>query len=96
MEGGSDGSSRIKKQQAADAACGGKLARPHWRRRDPADTVVLVQLTSANSLPQAAAGTSANAAAQQQQNGDGGGGSGRTLGQMQQECMAWANSEDDQ
>lgn len=43
---------------------------------------------------QVSACTTANAAAAQQQDG-GGTGNVRTLGQMQQECLAWANSEDD-
>ena len=115
--------SKNKQQQAVDAASGSKpaAARPHWRRRDPADTAVYVvqpdqfravvqQLTGAPLSPppahqhqggtaaaqqhQAAAaagtGTSTNAAPSQQQHGG-----GRTLGQIQQECMAWANSDDD-
>ncbi|KAG0550005.1 hypothetical protein BDA96_01G302800 [Sorghum bicolor] len=118
-------SSKNKQQrQSVDAASGSKPAaagaRPHWRRRDPADTAVYVvqpdqfravvqQLTGAASSPPppparqhqgghgtaaaAAAGrggTSTNAAAAQREHGG-----GRTLGQIQQEVMAWANSDDD-
>jgi hypothetical protein len=122
-------SSKNKQQQAVDAASGSKpaAARPHWRRRDPADTAVYVvqpdqfravvqQLTGTASSPppvhrhqgghgataaqqhQAAVagggtGASTNAAPSQQQQQQHGG--GRTLGQIQQECMAWANSDDD-
>lgn len=128
-----------QQQQAVDAtSCSKPAARPHWRRRDPADTAVHVvrpdqfravvqQLTGAASSqppppahhhhgeygtaaaqqPQhqaAAAGASRNAAAQQHQAAagtakllyrHGGGGGPKTLGQIQRECMAWANSDDD-
>ncbi|KAF8689262.1 hypothetical protein HU200_042053 [Digitaria exilis] len=131
MEGGGGGGSSSKKQPGTDAACGGgKPARTHWRRRDPADTAVYVvhptqfrtvvqqltgadppppfravvqQLTGAASSPPPVAGNNgtgpagggANAAAQQQQQQRSRGedrSSGRTLGQMHQECMAWANT----
>ncbi|RLN43492.1 hypothetical protein C2845_PM01G47660 [Panicum miliaceum] len=123
-----EGSSSNKKNQAADAACSGRPARPHWRRRDPADTSVYVvhpaqfravvqQLTgaAASSPPPLAphqhqAGNGAAAAAQQQTQPAAGTGSdsaqhhgssseencsgAKTLGQMRDECMAWANADD--
>lgn len=107
-----------KNKQQASGSKPAAAARPHWRRRDPADTEVYVvqpdqfravvqQLTGAASSPPpvnqrqgghgtaaaAADGGTTNAAPSQQQQQEHGG--GRTLGQIQQECMAWANADDD-
>ncbi|KAL6905418.1 hypothetical protein ACP4OV_003019 [Aristida adscensionis] len=43
----------------------------------------------------AAASGNAAAAQAQQQHGGGGGGRQRTLGQMHEDCLAWANADDD-
>ncbi|KAG2538964.1 hypothetical protein PVAP13_9NG361900 [Panicum virgatum] len=131
----SSSSSKKKKKQAAEAACSGRpAARPHWRRRDPADTSVYVvhpaqfravveQLTGAAAssspppAPQphqhqgsgngaaaaaqqqtqpAAAGTAGTGSTQQQHGSRGAESSSgaKTLGQMRDECMAWANADD--
>ena len=130
-------SSSKKKKQAADAACSGRpAARPHWRRRDPADTSVYVvdpaQFRAVvQQLTGAAASPSPPPPAPHQHQGGGGGGNGaaaaqpqqtqpaaagtdtggaqqhgigsrgeencsgaKTLGQMRDECMAWADADD--
>ncbi|OEL31283.1 hypothetical protein BAE44_0007697 [Dichanthelium oligosanthes] len=118
-----ESSSKKKKKHAADAACSGKSARPHWRRRDPADTSVYVvhptqfctvvqQLTGAASswppapqyqggnvtaaaqVTQPAAGTGPNNAQQHGSTGEENSSSGKTLRQIHDECMAWANADD--
>jgi len=137
MESCSSSSSSKKKKQAADAACSGRpAARPHWRRRDPADTSVYVvdpaQFRAVvQQLTGAAASPSPPPPAPHQHQGGGGGGNGaaaaqpqqtqpaaagtdtggaqqhgigsrgeencsgaKTLGQMRDECMAWANADD--
>jgi hypothetical protein len=127
-------SNSSKKQPAAGgAACSGKPARTHWRRRDPADTSVYVvhpdqfravvqQLTGAAASPPAPppvaahhqGGNNGTTAAHQTQPADGtagasdallqrGGSRGeensssrgvKTLGQIHDECMAWASADD--
>ncbi|RCV43544.1 hypothetical protein SEVIR_9G308400v4 [Setaria viridis] len=120
-------SNKNLKQRVDDAACSGKPARTHWRRRDPADTSVYVvhptqfravvqQLTgagAASSPPPAAhhhqGGNGATAAQQTQSavatgaigaqqhgsRGEENNSSRRTLGQILDECMAWASAADD-
>ena len=133
----SSSSSKKKKKQAAEAACSGRpAARPHWRRRDPADTSVYVvdpaqfravvqQLTGAAASPSppppaphqhqggggggngaaaaqpqqtqpAAVGTAGTGSTQQQHGsrGEESSSGAKTLGQMRDECMAWANADD--
>ncbi|BAT09566.1 Os10g0101800 [Oryza sativa Japonica Group] len=94
----------MEKQQSAAAA------RPHWRRREPSDGEVYVvhpthfrtvvqQLTGA---PPPVANNNANVAAQHNNrpsqqhmsSNNNNNGSVTTLGQMHQECMAWAAQDD--
>ncbi|CAN6288619.1 unnamed protein product [Urochloa humidicola] len=120
----SSSSNKNKQRTANEATCGGKPARTHWRRRDPADTSVYVvhptqfravvqQLTDADSSPpaghhhqggsngtpaaqqgQPAAGTGTNDAQKLGSSGEENSSRGKTLRQMHDECMAWANADD--
>uniref|UniRef100_A0A0D9XH69 VQ domain-containing protein n=1 Tax=Leersia perrieri TaxID=77586 RepID=A0A0D9XH69_9ORYZ len=80
-------------------------ARPHWRRRDPSEAeVYVVHPTQFRSVVQHLTGAAAAATAAQRGSGGGtsvdtsknnnGSGRGMTLGQMHQECMAWAAQDD--
>ncbi|RLN17889.1 hypothetical protein C2845_PM02G18450 [Panicum miliaceum] len=124
-----ESSSSKKKKQATDAACSGRpAARPHWRRRDPADTSVYVvhpaqfravvqKLTGAASpsppppgphqhqagngaaaaqeqTQPAAAGTGTDSDQQHGSSGEKSCSGAKTLGQMRDECMTWANADD--
>ncbi|KAF8728251.1 hypothetical protein HU200_018844 [Digitaria exilis] len=128
-----EGNSKKKKPATGEACGGGKTARTHWRRRDPADTSVYVvppdqfrtvvqQLTGATTglsspvtephhhrqgaidgkaeaqqtTQDAGGGTGTNAQAQQHAGGgeESCSSKGKTLGQIYDECMAWANADD--